>query len=264
MNTTSASLADAAAAPAAAASVRIWDAPVRVVHWLAVLCFAGAWLSAESERWRLLHVSLGYTLAGLVAFRIVWGLAGSRHARFASFVRGPAAVWRYLRSLPGAQPEHHVGHNPAGGWAILALLALALGATASGWACYEAGAAEWVAESHEALATAMLALVVLHVAAVALSSRLHRENLVGAMLTGRKRAPPQEGVARSGAGVAALVVAAVLGFWGWQAGQAGQIPPAGSGPEAGSTAAGDPPAPAGARPAARVGTDHDTDQADDD
>ena len=68
--------------------VLVWDAPVRVFHWLMVASFAGAWLSAESERWRLLHVTLGYTLAGLVVFRVLWGLVGTRHARFASFVRG--------------------------------------------------------------------------------------------------------------------------------------------------------------------------------
>jgi cytochrome b len=110
-------------------SVRVWDAPVRIFHWLMVLSFAGAWLTAESERWRLVHVTLGYTMAGLVVFRLVWGVVGTRHARFADFVRGPAAVGRYLRSLLQRRPEPHAGHNPAGGWAILALLVLAVLAT---------------------------------------------------------------------------------------------------------------------------------------
>jgi cytochrome b len=79
--------------------VRVWDVPVRVFHWLLVLSFAGAWLSAESERWRLLHVTLGYTVAGLVAFRLVWGLVGTTPARFASFVRGPSAVLAWLLTL---------------------------------------------------------------------------------------------------------------------------------------------------------------------
>ena len=122
MNTPSASPADSAAAePRDTPSVRkvlIWDAPVRVFHWLMVLSFAGAYLTAESERWRLTHVTLGYTMAGLVAFRVLWGLVGTRHARFSSFVRGPAAIARYLRGLVGGRPEHHAGHNPAGALAI--------------------------------------------------------------------------------------------------------------------------------------------------
>src|SRR5690606_37588088 len=92
-------------------STLVWDVPVRVFHWLLVLCFAGAWLTAESEHWRLVHVTLGYTMAGLLAFRVLWGLVGTRYARFASFVRGPRAVIGYLKSLVGRHPEHHTGHN---------------------------------------------------------------------------------------------------------------------------------------------------------
>ena len=91
--------------------IKVWDAPVRVFHWLMVLSFAGAYLSAESERWRLLHVTLGYTFGGLVAFRLVWGLVGTRYARFANFVRGPQAVLTYLRSLRKGQPQHHAFIN---------------------------------------------------------------------------------------------------------------------------------------------------------
>jgi len=168
-------------------AIRVWDAPVRVFHWLMVLSFAGAWLTAESERWRLVHVTLGYTMAGLVAFRLLWGLAGSRHARFADFVRGPRAVARYLRSMLQGRPEHHAGHNPAGGWAILALLVLAALTAATGWATYNELAGEWLGEVHETAANLMLALVGVHVAGVLLGSWLHRENLVKAMFTGRKR-----------------------------------------------------------------------------
>ena len=74
--------------------VLVWDVPVRVFHWLLVLSFTGAYLTAESERWRLLHNTLGYTVDGLVAFRLVWGLVGTRHARFSNFVRGPQAMLR--------------------------------------------------------------------------------------------------------------------------------------------------------------------------
>ena len=118
MNTTSASRADGAT-PGPTVRILVWDAPVRVFHWLMVACFATAYLTAETERWRLLHVTAGYTMAGLVAFRLLWGLFGTRHARFASFVRGPQAVLRYLKSLVEGHPAPHVGHNPAGAVAIL-------------------------------------------------------------------------------------------------------------------------------------------------
>lgn len=217
MNTESAFRADAH--PAAAARVLVWDAPVRVFHWLLVLTFAGAWLTAESERWRMVHVTLGYTMAGLVAFRVLWGLLGTRHARFTGFVRGPAAVAAYLKSLLRGRPEHHAGHNPAGALAIVALLLLAVAVPATGWALFNDMGGEWLEDVHEGVANAMLALVAVHVAAVAISSWLHRENLVAAMITGRKSAPADEAIRGAWRSVGALMLVAVLGFWWlqWQA-----------------------------------------------
>lgn len=214
MNTRSASHAHPGAHSAAAHKVLVWDAPVRVAHWLMALSFFGAYLTAESERWRLLHVTLGYTMAALVLFRIVWGLVGTRHARFSNFVRGPKAALRYLGSLVSGKPEHHTGHNPAGALAILALLALALGTAASGWALYNEIGGDVLEEVHEVLANSMLALVGVHVAAVLLSSWLHRENLVGAMISGRKAGAPEEAIRSAWRSVAVLMLAAVLGF-GW-------------------------------------------------
>lgn len=194
----------------------IWDLPQRLVHWLMVLSFSGAYLTAETERWRLVHVSLGYTLAGLVIFRLVWGLLGSRHARFSNFVRGPAAVLAYLRGLAQGRPQHFAGHNPAGALAIVAMLGLALGLTASGYATYTELGGEWLEEAHELLANGLLAVIGLHVLGVLVSSWLHRENLPRAMITGRKQAAAEQGIRRSWAPLAALILAAVLGFWAWQ------------------------------------------------
>jgi len=216
MNTTSASRAERATQNEPAARVLVWDAPVRVFHWLMVLSFAGAYLTAESERWRLVHVTLGYTMAALVLFRLVWGLIGTRHARFVSFVRGPAAVKRYLAALLRGKPEHYTGHNPAGALAIVALLGAALVVTAAGWATYNELGGEWLEEAHEVAANAMLALVGVHIGGVVVSSLLHKENLVGAMISGRKTTRPGDAIRRAWRGVAALLLAAVLGFWWWQ------------------------------------------------
>jgi cytochrome b len=193
--------------------VLVWDLPTRVFHWLLALSFAGAYVTAESERWRLAHVTFGYTLGGLIAFRLIWGLVGTRHARFASFVRGPTAVLRYLRSLRTAQPEHHAGHNPAGALAIVALLALGALLVFTGWSTYNDVGGAWLEELHEGVANLMLAVVLVHIAAVLLSGRLHHENLVRAMLTGRKQGTPAEGIRRPWRVLGVLLLAAVLAFW---------------------------------------------------
>jgi cytochrome b len=195
------------------ATILVWDAPVRVFHWLLVLCFAGAMLTAESEHWRAAHVALGYSVGGLLAFRLLWGLVGPRHARFAAFVRGPRAVAVYLGSLLQRRPEHYTGHNPAGALAIVALLVLAAVAVLTGWARYEELGGEWLAEVHEGAANMLFGVAGVHLAGVLVGSWLHRENLVRAMFTGRKRGAPGEAIPRAFGGVALLLLAAVLGLW---------------------------------------------------
>lgn len=166
--------------------ILVWDLPTRLFHWLLAASFAGAWLTSESERWIDVHAMLGYSFAGLIAFRLLWGFAGSRYARFASFVTGPAAVRRYLYSIISFRPERHVGHNPAGGWAVLALLGLGGITALAGFLSYNDYGGHWLEELHEGAAGAMLALVFVHIGAVLVTSLLHRENLVRAMLTGLK------------------------------------------------------------------------------
>lgn len=219
------------AASRAGAPVRrtlVWDAPVRLFHWLLVLCFALAWLTAESDRWQLLHVTAGLTVAGLVGFRLVWGLVGTRHARWRAFVRGPRAVVAEADALLQGHPPRRAGHNPLGAVAIVGLLALAALTTASGWAAHTGRAGHWMEEVHEALASGMLGLALLHVAGVAVGSWLQRENLARAMLDGRKDVPPAQGIRRAWRPVAALLLAAVLGFWWlqWQAAPQGGLVPA--------------------------------------
>lgn len=194
----------------------VWDLPVRVFHWLLVLCVAGAWVSAESERWAGVHVTLGLTAAALVAFRLLWGVFGTRTARFTQFVRGPGAAWRYARSLFGPKPEHHTGHNPAGALVILGLLALVAVTTATGLAGWiELGGLDH-GDVHEVAATLLLALAGVHVAGVLVGSWRHRENLVRAMINGRKAAAPGQGLRRSAWPVGLALALAVVGFWGWE------------------------------------------------
>lgn len=195
--------------------ILVWDWPVRIGHWLMVGGFVIAWLTSESETFRLLHVWAGGTVVAVAAFRLTWGIFGSRHARFSSFIRGPRAVVSYLVSLLSLQPQHHVGHNPAGGWAILALLALGLLSGISGWATYNELGGHWLEELHEGLAAAMLAVVIVHLAGVFSGSLLHGENLVRAMLTGRKAGSPDEAIPspRPFAAIALLAWVVAAGWW---------------------------------------------------
>lgn len=195
--------------------ILVWDWPVRIGHWLMVGGFVLAWLTSDSETFRLLHVWAGGTVLAVAAFRLPWGLIGSRYARFAHFVRPPRDVASYLGNLLRLQPDRHVGHNPAGGWAIVALLGLALLTGISGWATYNELAGHWLEELHEGLASAMLTVVIVHVAGVVSGSLVHGENLVRAMLTGRKEGSPEEAIpsARPFASVALLAWIIAAGWW---------------------------------------------------
>ena len=191
----------------------VWDMPVRVFHWVLALCFAGAWLTSESEYWKLWHVSFGYSMALLIAFRLVWGLVGTRYARFMQFVRGPAAVKAYFISYLQGKPQHHVGHNPAGALAILAIIGTVLVTVASGYAAYEEIGGDWLSGIHEAMASLLMGIVVLHIAAVLLTSVFHKENLVRAMLTGKKLILPGEAIKTSWTALGLLLLCALAGLW---------------------------------------------------
>lgn len=193
--------------------ILVWDVPTRVFHWLLAGSFAGAYLTSESERLRDVHVALGYTMLALIAFRLVWGVIGTRHARFTDFLRGPAAVLGYLGSLLTLRPQHYVGHNPVGGWAIFGLLGLGLLSGATGYLTYAEVGGEWLEELHEGVANAMLALVVVHVLGVVVSGWLHRENLVRAMVSGYKTGAAGEGIRRAHWLLGGLLLAAVLAYW---------------------------------------------------
>jgi Ni,Fe-hydrogenase I cytochrome b subunit len=119
----------------------------------------------------------------------------------------------YVKSMFSRSPQHHLGHNPAGSWAIYALLAFSLLAGASGYAAYNDVGGHWMEEAHEALANTLLGVVVAHVAGVIVSSLLHRENLVRSMLTGHKSAKPGDGILHRHGLIGAALIAAVAAFW---------------------------------------------------
>jgi len=170
-------------------AIKVWDPLLRIFHWSLAVSFAIAWLTADE--WDDLHEWAGYAAAALIAFRVLWGFVGPRYARFSQFVRAPRAVAAYLCSMLRGKEPRYIGHNPAGGAMILALM-LTLALTAlSGWISTLDGyaGAEWLEDAHEAMANVVLALVIAHIAGVILASLRHRESLVRAMLDGRKRAP---------------------------------------------------------------------------
>jgi cytochrome b len=183
-------------------TVVVWDPLVRIFHWSLVAGFTVAYLSGESETPKL-HAWSGYIVGGLILFRLLWGLVGPQHARFTDFVFAPATILAYSREVLRGQAHRYLGHNPLGGAMIIALLVMLTLATVTGFALYGAteaagplagmmrgtsqGAGEALEEVHEFFSTASLILVALHIGGVLVSSLLHRENLVRAMITGRKR-----------------------------------------------------------------------------
>jgi cytochrome b len=179
--------------------------PVRAFHWLVVVLFAFSWWSAENDQldW---HMLSGYSLLGLVLFRIYWGLVGSSSARFASFIKGPRAVLAYGRGILERPGLKVAGHNPIGGWSVALMLLLLLGQIGLGLfaidvdginagpldrlVSFETG--RQIAHWHGLVFDLLLIATVLHVAAIAFYGVYKRENLIGAMLSGFKRFPRRD------------------------------------------------------------------------
>jgi cytochrome b len=207
-------------------TVKVWDIFVRIFHWSLVIAFIVAYLTAEGEN--AVHIYAGYTVLGLIIFRVLWGIIGSKYARFSDFVYSPSQVIQYLKGLKEKNPTHYLGHNPAGGWMIVALLLSLFVVTLSGLKIYAIeegrGPLAWISsdasviqvvradededdeheggkheddeheaeeefweEIHEISTNFTLFLIVLHFMGVVVSSRLHGENLVKAMITGKKQ-----------------------------------------------------------------------------
>lgn len=191
----------------------VWDVPTRMFHWLLVISFTGAFLTSESERYRDVHAMFGYTLLGLIVFRVLWGFIGTRYARFRSFLFTSKELFAYLASLRSGKPHHYVGHNPAGSLAIWLLLLLGFTSSVTGLLLYQEIGGDLLEEPHEFLANTMLAVVGVHLAGVVVSSLIHRENLIRAMITGRKPVEPEAGIKQGHAWLGVVMLVAVVAFW---------------------------------------------------
>lgn len=205
--------------------VLVWDVAVRIIHWALLVSVVGAWLTRELEGdWFAWHTRFGYAVLVLVATRIIWGFVGTRHARYADFLRGPRAIIRYLRSSGTSAPPH-AGHNPLGALMIIALLGMLLAQALTGLFAndqvFETGplfgyvtidTSDRLTSLHKQLFDWIVAAVAVHVAAAFFYLWARRENLILPMITGRKRpehVPPGQGIESSRLWLA-LLVAAVL------------------------------------------------------
>ncbi|HEX5128067.1 MAG TPA: cytochrome b/b6 domain-containing protein [Rhodocyclaceae bacterium] len=199
--------------------ILVWDFPTRVFHWIVVVCYATAWLTSGIDRLQKIHITCGYTVFGLMLFRVLWGFKGPRYARFAQFVRSPKSAIAYLASLKRGDPQHFTGHNPAGAIAILALIALGLITPVFGWITFHYDLAdEWAGEIHHILANTMLAIIGVHLLGVAIGSKHHGENLAGAMFSGYKQGGESESIPHAYGWLAVLIAIAVALLWAWSFG----------------------------------------------
>ena len=211
--------------PEPAATRRVWDLPLRVMHWTLVLAVLGSWMTQELEGdWFRYHLWCGYTVLVVVATRIVWGFVGTRHARFANFIRGPRAVLAYVRALRGPH-SGRAGHNPLGALLILAFLVMlltqaTLGLFANDQIIHTGPLFGYVLGStsdrlttwHKELFDVIAVAIAIHVLAALGHWRFKRDNLILPMITGRKPAAavrPEEEIATSRSWLALLILIAL-------------------------------------------------------
>ena len=211
---------------------RVTDAPTRMFHWLFALCFVGAYLTADSERLRLVHVALGYTMPGLLGFRLLYGWFGPRQARLSALWGKLSVAPQWLRSLRSGPVNWRQGQNLLMAGAIVSMLLLVLPLVLSGHATFNEWGGDWVTEGmeevHEFLGELFLILVVLHLGFLLGLSLWRRRNLAGPMLTGRMEGVGPDLVRRNHRWLAVLLLAGVMSYWTWEWQQAGVARDAGS------------------------------------
>lgn len=209
--------------PAGRPRMRIWDLPTRLIHWLFVALIPFSWWSATNDHLQWHRLS-GYTLLGLLIFRLIWGLVGSETARFTEFLKGPRAILAYVRGQ-GPTP---IGHNPMGGWSVAAMLLVLCGQVGMGlfavdedgldpsplakFVSFETG--RTIAKLHHLNFYLLLGLIVLHMTAVAVYAA-RGQSLVGSMVTGRRTFASETAAPRLALAWLALPVAAIASLLAW-------------------------------------------------
>ncbi|MCB1919485.1 MAG: cytochrome b/b6 domain-containing protein [Candidatus Competibacteraceae bacterium] len=211
-------------------AIRVWDLPTRLFHWILVALIIAQWWTAEQSSTMDYHVWGGYAVLTLVLFRLIWGFVGSETVLFSDFVRGPGAALLYAKALMRGETPHYLGHNPMGGWSILALLILLLIQAGTGlfanddimiegplYAWVSKDTSDWLTTLHRFNFNLLLAMIAVHLSAVFFYLLVKRENLIHPMLSGRKHLPPEQidrapRMANPWLGLAALAVAA-LAVW---------------------------------------------------
>lgn len=184
-------------------TVTVWDLPTRLFHWTLVILMIAQWLTAENSETMDYHVWGGYAVLALVLFRLIWGFVGSDTARFRDFLRGPGAALEYAKALRRGETPHYLGHNPMGGWSIVAMLGLLLVQAGTGlfanddiliegplYAWVSKGTSDWLTSIHKLSFNLLLLVIAVHISAVLFYLLVKRENLIHPMLSGRKRLPP--------------------------------------------------------------------------
>jgi cytochrome b len=192
--------------------VLVWDFPVRIFHWGLAICFVGSWLTSESENYKMLHISFGYTGVLLLLFRIFWGFFGTKYANFKTFIYRFVEIKKYLLNIFSKKQDHYIGHNPAAGLMMLFLMMLFLLTSFSGFLFYK----EFFESKdfHEIFAYITMVLVIGHVLAAILMSILEKQNLVKSMVTGKKNGLLKEGIKDSKLVVGiVLIVVSIIFFY---------------------------------------------------
>ena len=174
--------------------ILVWDFPVRVFHWLLAISFAGAWLTSESEAQQLVHYAFGYSACAIILFRIVWGIIGTRYARFTQFIKGPTETGRHIKSLLTGKQSLGPGHNPVGTLVMISLVILILLIDLTGYWIVKDILGDLMIGAHEAISNLALGFVLLHVAAAIIMSYVQKENLVKSMFTGMKQGFPEQAI----------------------------------------------------------------------